>query len=210
MVKRWDRFRDPWDREYAMRGRLWRGAARADAFLEATPADGWVLELGCGDGKFLRALEAAGRRSVGLERSRHAIRLSRRSTGAPLVRADVRRLPFADATVPVVAARFVFGALREPDRRRAARESWRVLAPDGVLYLEEFGREDFRAGQGDEAETGTYERNQGILTHYWSRDEIDDLLPVNPATVDERRWTQRAGGERRPRHAWRAVWRRPG
>lgn len=190
-----------------MRGRLWRGAARADAFLEATPADAWVLELGCGDGKFLRALDEAGRRSVGLERSRNAIRLSRRLSDVPLMQADVRRLPFADASVPVVAARFVFGALREPDRRQAAAEAWRVLATDGVLYLEEFGVEDFRAGQGDEVEAGTYERNQGILTHYWSRDEIDDLLPVIPRTVEERRWTQRAGGQRRPRQAWRAVWR---
>lgn len=210
MVKRWDRFQDPWDREYAMRGRLWRGTARADAFLTATPSGGWVLELGCGDGKFLRALDEAGRAGLGLDRSRHALLLTRNVSGAPLVQADVRRLPFADGCVPVVAARFVLGALTEPDRARAAQEAWRVLSPGGVLYLEEFGDEDFRAGQGEEVELGTFERNRGILTHYWPRDELESMFPVDPVSVDERRWTQRAGAERRSRQAWRALWRRPG
>lgn len=191
-----------------MRGRLWRGMARGDEFLEATPADAWVLELGCGDGKFLRALDEAGRKAVGLDRARNALTLSRQSSPAALVQADVQDLPFRDASVPAVAARFVIGALPGPGRRRAAAEAWRVLAPGGVLYVVEFGRDDFRASQGREIEPGTFERNRGILTHYWTREEVEALLPTPPTSVEERRWKQRAEGIPRTRQVWRAFWER--
>jgi SAM-dependent methyltransferase len=58
-------------------------------------ASGRVLDLGCGPGRYLRALSERGAQAVGVDLSRPLLLDARRSLpGFPLVRADMRLLPF--------------------------------------------------------------------------------------------------------------------
>lgn len=211
MVKRWVGFRNPWEREYAMRGSLWSGTADASFLAPLLPASGWALELGCGDGKFLRGLEAAGFRAVGLDFSRRAARLARAAGSSCLLVGDVRALPCRAGAAGFVAARYILGALREADRRHAAAEIDRVLAADGALLVEEFSRSDFRIGSGNEVEPGTFERNRGILTHYFERAEIPNLFPdLHVISVEEQESVQRTKEGAKRRHRWRWLLARHG
>lgn len=209
MVKRWDQFRNPWEREYAMRGPLWRGVADASPLLQHAKPGDVVLDLGCGDGKFLAGLKEAGFEGLGLDFSRHALLAVRERGAWPVLLGDVRHLPLRDASMETVAARYVLGALMEDDRSLAAAEIARVLRPGGVLLVEEFSTDDFRAGTGRRVEDRTFERNRGILTHYFEKDEVARLFPaLSPRTVEPVVSRQRTDEGTKARHRWRWILRR--
>ena len=110
-------------------------------FLAAAPPPSAapVLDLACGAGRHLRELLAAGVPAVGLDLSLELLQRSRRaSPRGHLVRADMRRLPVADAVLGGVTSFFTsFGyfATREEDAE-VAREMRRVLRPDGAFLLD--------------------------------------------------------------------------
>lgn len=204
MVRRWDRWKNPWDREYAKRGRLWRGAASIDPLPEYVSPPALVLDVGCGDGKFAAALTGAGYDWVGLDFSRHALRLL--PQGSRGVLGDARRLPFRDASFPAVVARYTLGALSEKGRAMAGKELARVCAPNGTILVEEFSVDDFRYGKGSQVEAGTFERNQGLWTHYFTEAEIRNLVPSREAVrVDVMRRRLRILGRSHERVSLRAV-----
>ncbi len=104
------------------------------------PPRGRSLDLACGEGRHLRELRRAGVDAVGLDLSLPLLRLARRSETPPflLVRADMRWLPFRDASFSAVTSFFTsFGyfAARAEDMG-AAREIRRVLEPDGRFLLD--------------------------------------------------------------------------
>jgi SAM-dependent methyltransferase len=88
---------------------------------------GAVLDLGCGAERHFELL--APRESVGLDRDRDALRGQPRAT----VVADIRELPFPDATfASVLAANSID---RWADPRRVLEEAARVLEPGGTLVI---------------------------------------------------------------------------
>lgn len=102
--------------------------------------DAPVLDLACGAGRHLGILADLGFRPVGIDLSRELLAEARRRENEelPLVRGDMRRLPFVDAAFGAVASFFTsFGyfASSEEDRRVAA-EMRRVLRPGGVFLLD--------------------------------------------------------------------------
>jgi ubiquinone/menaquinone biosynthesis C-methylase UbiE len=206
MVRRWDQWKNPWDREYAKRGRLWRGATSLDPLPAFAPRPGPVLEVGCGDGKFLSALAAFGYRWIGADFSRYALKFAREDAKGTCVLSDARKLPFKDRSMPIVVARYVLGAFRSEGRTRVAMECARVLRPDGVLLIEDFSSEDFRSGKGTLVEPGTFERNEGILSHYFSRDELLALFPgMRVLAFDVLRHKMKVEGTLHERVALRAL-----
>src|SRR5215467_3779194 len=83
----------------------------------ASRAHGPVLELGCGTGRVTRPLARAGIDVVGVDRSAAMLaRVSHPHFRIPLVRADIRALPFADASFPMVIA--PYGILQSLIRAR--------------------------------------------------------------------------------------------
>ncbi|MBK8166069.1 MAG: class I SAM-dependent methyltransferase [bacterium] len=109
--------------------------------LAALPAGGGerVLDLGCGDGRHLGPLASAGLAATGLDLSDPLLRAARaREDGVPLVRADMRALPFGDGSFAAVLSLFTAFGYFGPeggDREMVAGIA-RVLAPGGHWYLD--------------------------------------------------------------------------
>lgn len=107
---------------------------------ETSPSPGTrVLDLACGAGRHARALAERGLRPMGIDLSAHLLREARRrSPSIPLVRADMRRLPLAPASVPVLTSFFTsFGYFEsEAEDRSVLAEMRRVLEPGGTVLLD--------------------------------------------------------------------------
>jgi SAM-dependent methyltransferase len=121
------------DRNLRARQRLWQHQA---PFFDVV---GWVvglaglspglrvLDAGCGNGEYLRALAGQPVQAAGCDLSMGMLR----SAAHPaLVNADITALPLQDGTFDVVLAAHML--YHVPDRQAAVRELRRVLAPGGV------------------------------------------------------------------------------
>jgi SAM-dependent methyltransferase len=109
---------------------------RLEELLVHLPERGRVLEVGCGSGRFLRAVAALrpGLVPVGCDLSRAA--LERLAAEAPEIETrlvEPGRLPAADAEFDALLALDVLEHLEDPDAMLA--EMRRVLAPGGLLHL---------------------------------------------------------------------------
>jgi SAM-dependent methyltransferase len=98
-----------------------------------------VLDAGCGNGQYLRALAVHPVRAAGCDLSAGMLR----SAGHPaLFCADVTALPVRDGAFDVVLAAHML--YHVPDRRAAVRELRRVLAPGGACVAVTNGAEHLR------------------------------------------------------------------
>jgi len=190
-----------WDNDYSRRGKVWGGAVHN---LPPLGAGIRVLELGCGNGKTFAALAGKGCDVVGVDFSSFAAVLCRSQVKEPvhgnIAIADICHLPFSDATFDAVFAFHVIGHLPAKARIVCAKEAARVLKNKGALYFSEFSREDFRAGTGTETEPGTFERKNGIATHYFSEEEVQTLFSeLKTSECFTRRWTMTVRGKPLPR-----------
>ncbi len=91
-----------------------------------------ILDLGCGKGRFARALWERGAEVVGVDLS--AAMLAG-AVGLPRVRASARRLPLASAAFDAVCAVEVFEHLDPRSRSLVCAEARRVLLPGGLLVI---------------------------------------------------------------------------
>ncbi|MCY3807236.1 MAG: ubiquinone/menaquinone biosynthesis methyltransferase [bacterium] len=118
--------------------RRWR--RRSVRLLNLT-ATALVADLACGTGDFCGELERAGHRAVGLDFSAGMLRCA--NTSAPLVRADVLRLPLGDRTVDGAVCGFALRNLA--DLERFFTEAARVVRPGGRIALLEVSEPRRRA-----------------------------------------------------------------
>ena len=118
------------DRVEAALGPTVRGRRRRAARL---------LEVGVGTGRIALPLHRRGHRVIGVDLSLAMMAEYRRKAAAaglaapPLVRADVTRLPFRDASVDAVVEVHVLHLV--PGWRRALDELRRVLVPGGTVLV---------------------------------------------------------------------------
>ena len=91
-----------------------------------------ILDLGCGKGRFSRALQDRGASVIGMDLS--AAMLARAS-GVCRVRASARRLPFSSARFDAVVAVEVFQHLAPASLGAVCAEARRVLRPGGTLVI---------------------------------------------------------------------------
>jgi len=202
---------NPWDDDYQRRGRLWGGSVPS---LPRLPRSSRILELGCGDGKTILPLVKNGYSVTALDISPNAAVLCRDSCASPdqvrILVADARKNPFCNGSFDVINASHVTGHLSLEGRRQLAGEVTRLLAPGGTLYFRDFSVEDFRFGRGEQTEEGTFMRKNGIITHYFSGDEVRALfLRLTVNTVVQHRWEMRVRGTVFPRAEIVAEFSRP-
>jgi SAM-dependent methyltransferase len=116
---------------------FWRRVAGA--------AEGPVLELGCGTGRVTVPLARAGVPLVGidlsspmLQRARARLRRARLALRAPLVRGDIRQLPFAPGTFALVAAPYgiLQSLVSDRDLTATLKAVAAALRPGGRLVME--------------------------------------------------------------------------
>ncbi len=106
--------------------------------IESVPWEGTerVLEVGCGNGVWLRALRSGHALGsvVGLDLSAGMLEAARaEDPGQPVVGGDVGRLPFPEASFDVVMALWML--YHVADHRGALEELHRVLRPGGRLLV---------------------------------------------------------------------------
>ena len=115
--------------------------AAVDLFLAAVPQGprAKVLDLACGAGRHMRELRAAGLQATGLDLSSALLRRAHSQAPVdPLVRADMREIPFEDGAFDALTSFFTsFGYFREPlDDRRVLGEMRRVVRRGGAFMLD--------------------------------------------------------------------------
>ena len=101
--------------------------------LFTAAAGSLLLDAGCGTGRNLRDLEAAGGQAVGIDISLRALALAQRRGRTPLVCGSIEALPFRSGAFAGVLSRDVLCIV--PREGAAARELARVLEPEGALVL---------------------------------------------------------------------------
>lgn len=99
--------------------------------FRAQVGDGAVLDAGCGVGRYLARL---GMPTVGLDATPAMLDLAR-GRGAPLVRADLERLPFVDGAFAGLFAHHTYLHLRKDRTPGAFAEAARVVRPGGSVLV---------------------------------------------------------------------------
>lgn len=107
-----------------------------------------VLDLPCGWGRLRPALDAAGYRVIGGDLSPLNLGRHRREHPGPLVRMDLRRLPFRDQCADGILCAFTSWGYFATDQEnlRQLQEFARVLKSGGVLILDLVGRDQCLKG----------------------------------------------------------------
>ena len=105
-----------------------------------------VLDIGCGNGRFLGGAIDVGAQAIGLDANVGILRTSRQAVPtAPLGVADAVALPLADNSIDTVLALWML--YHVDDRPAALREFRRVLRPGGVVVATTNSGEHSALGQ---------------------------------------------------------------
>jgi SAM-dependent methyltransferase len=109
---------------------------------------GWrVLDVACGAGRHARAFRALGARCIGLDLSLTLLRVARGVTDAPLVRADMRRLPIRPRSMDLTVSLFTsFGYFeRDAEHVRALREMVGTIRSGGWFVIDFLNASEVRS-----------------------------------------------------------------
>ena len=103
-------------------------------WLRDLPADASLLDLGCGGGQDAGNLDQRGYRVVGLDRTSALLSAGRRRyPSLPLVRADLRQLPFQAMSFDGLWAAASLMHLPKADARRILSDLCRLVRPGGLF-----------------------------------------------------------------------------
>ncbi|MDG6243932.1 MAG: class I SAM-dependent methyltransferase [Methanolobus sp.] len=170
-----------WDEEY--KHVTW-GGPRSISMLEGLiSSSSLVLDLGCGNGRFLLPLSHK-YNTIGTDVSLTAVRRAReylfKNKGksekhTECVVSSITSISFSDNSFDAILCLGVLQHLLEHERMQAISEIKRVMKSGASLVLEVFGTGDMRCG-GDEVEKDTFMRKNGIVYHYFTREELGSLL----------------------------------
>jgi len=103
-------------------------------WLTHLPADARLLDLGCGGGQDADDLDRRGYRVVGVDRTSALLLAGRRRyRSLPLVRADLRSLPFQAMAFDGLWAAASLMHLPKPDARRILADLCKLVRPGGLF-----------------------------------------------------------------------------
>ena len=139
----YERHADEW---WNPRSRTFRSLHRVNEFRTAL-LDDWLgleltgrraVDLGCGGGLLSAHVVKRGAQLVGFDLSHASLKTAASKLGAHFARADVQRLPVADASIDIALAADVLEHV--PDVDTTLAEIARVLRPGGALYVNTINR----------------------------------------------------------------------
>ncbi len=147
------------------------------------PADaGRVLDIGCGAGQTLMAMDLGGWKAVGIDIDCDALALGKEwSRGITLLSASAERLPFPTQSFDFVVSRV---ALPYTDIPRSIAEIARVLRPGGSLWLTLHAPSMFRLRNIRSVRSAIYHGYIGLnsLALHWLGRQF--RYPLNPQRME--------------------------
>ncbi|MCZ7356264.1 MAG: class I SAM-dependent methyltransferase [Candidatus Methanoperedens sp.] len=166
-----------WNNEH--KSNLWKGHYSLE-LLEPYSEKGRLLDAGCGCGKYSQPLKMRGFEVVAVDVSSCALKTASKSSRArkldiDFLAANIYDLPFSGGSFDIIWCYGVLQHLLLKEREAAICEFKRLLRSGGLLFIEVFGVEDMRYG-GCEVEPGTFKRKNGIVYHYFDKQELTALL----------------------------------
>jgi ubiquinone/menaquinone biosynthesis C-methylase UbiE len=169
---------DAWDTEH--KHVRWTEARDIPQIKSRLSQRSKILDVGCGKGRYCLPL-ANSHDMHGMDVSLTALRILKKKAATrelmlSLLHSSATHIPFKGNSFDAVLCTGVLQHLLEHERFETADEIRRILKPGGLLFAEVFGREDFRYG-GTKAEPHTFARKNGILYHYFSKKELEELFP---------------------------------
>lgn len=132
----WDRSVGPWIAAMGERGDWGREHVLDPIMLERVSARrlGRALDVGCGEGRFCRMLQARGIPVVGIDPTEELLAAAkRRDPKGEYQIARAESLPFPDASFDLVVSYLTL--IDIADFRAALKEMVRVLMPKGILLI---------------------------------------------------------------------------
>lgn len=195
---------NPWESAYKKQGNLWAGHQH---LLPEIETGSRVLETGCGNGKTAVQLCSKAVTCHGMDISTSAIRMAAEACReAEFYAGDITAIPAKNGVYDAVISFHTISHLNESERLTAASEIYRVLSKGGRFYFRDFGRGDLRCGKGAETERNTFRKGNGISTHFFEMNELNELFREFELISSEYiRWSMRVKGHDHQREEIQAV-----
>lgn len=98
-----------------------------------------VLDLGCGNGKYIKPLKELAKSIVGIDLSEKQLELAQKDNPeATLICSDASQMPFENDSFDIVYSCWMFGTILDLDKRtKAMNEAKRILRKNGRIILVE-------------------------------------------------------------------------
>ena len=140
-----------------------------------------LLDAGCGRGRNTLFLSRLGYSMYGCDLSPVALDAARtrsQQENLPInfQVSDLSHLPYADNSFAVAICVHVLPYHYKADITKSVRELWRVVQPNGWLYVDFLDCDDAEYGCGQKLEEHTFLDPDGTPIHFSSQQEIDELL----------------------------------
>lgn len=140
---------------------------KINSFFEKR-ANGRILDLGCGTGKYTRLLSKEGSSYIGLDLSQDQINMAKtKSKKGRFICSSAEKISLEDKSIDFGVACWVLGTILEDDRRlKVVNEIKRVLDNKGEFYLiENDERGEFEEIRGRTKDTRTKDYNNWLLNN---------------------------------------------
>lgn len=137
-----------------------------------------ALDAGCGRGELLYQLKARGVTAVGIDFAEAALALSKKVSGAPVLRADAKSLPFRDKSFDRIFFMGVLDHLRDWELEACFAEFKRILKPGGFVLANTCANTDYHKRLSYELRRGLAE-SMGLSPPSPPKSSQDELLHVN-------------------------------
>lgn len=130
----WDQSAPAWIAQMGDSGDPTRADVLDAPMIAALPGAGHALDVGCGEGRFCRMMQAAGLTTVGLDLTADLLDAARRrDPQGSYVNGNAETLPFPSAQFDVAVS--YLSLIDIPDFRAAITETARVLKPGGRFLI---------------------------------------------------------------------------
>ena len=150
---------------------------------------GRVLDLGCGNGRISRLIKERGFQTWGMDVNEKAIAFAKASPDLASIEfsvQDAQKTDYEADFFDAVIEQAVLACMEKPDRALVMSEVYRILKPDGVFSIAEFGiREDKKEKYEIDARiTGEYgtrivrrdDGSESFRSHNFNKEELDVLV----------------------------------